>query len=199
LTKSSSYCELLNAADLIILEELPMSSLAVFETIDEVLQMCTENTESFGGKMILGIGDFHQVAPVIPGAGPSDILAASVKSSSLWSMFSVYSLSTPMRFGNDIDLCNFVDAVGEGLDNSQVSLDLFETTTTLEDAAEFLYPTETLQNPESCLGRAFLAPRNVLVDDFNELILTKLPGKSCMYFFYCIVIYFLISDHLLLQ
>jgi hypothetical protein len=174
---------LLDAADLIILEELPMSSLSVFETIDEVLQMCTGNQNAFGGKMILGIGDFRQVAPVIPGAGPSDILAASIKSSSLWPMFSIYSLSTPMRFGSDANLCNFVDAVGEGTNNSQVSLDLFQTTTTLEDAAEFLYPMEILQNPESCLGRAFLAPRNVLVDDFNDLILTKLSGNSCMYLF----------------
>jgi hypothetical protein len=91
-----------------------MSSLTVFETIDEVLQMSTGCNKLFGGKTILGIGDFHQVAPVIPGAGPSEILAASIKSSSLWSRFSILSLTVPMHFGKDRELCNFVDTVGEG-------------------------------------------------------------------------------------
>jgi len=72
-----------------------MSSLTVFETIDEVLQMSTGCDKLFGGKTILGIGDFHQVAPVIPGAGPSEILAASIKSSSLWPKFSILSLTVP--------------------------------------------------------------------------------------------------------
>jgi PIF1-like helicase len=164
-----------------------MSSLAVFETIDEVLQMSTGCKEPFGGKTILGIGDFHQVAPVIPGAGPSEILAASIKSSSLWSKFSIFSLTTPMRFGNDQELCNFVDAVGEGWDTPKVSVDMFKTTTSLEDAAEFLYPAETLADPESCLEQAFLSPRNILVDDFNNLMLEKLPGETSACFCYIIV------------
>lgn len=172
---------MLNAADLIILEELPMSSLAVFETIDEVLQMSTTCSKPFGGKTILGIGDFHQVAPVIPGAGPSEILMASIKSSLLWSKFSILTLSVPWRFGGDQELCNFVDAIGEGWDLPKVSLDMFKTTTSLEDAAEFLYPAEILEKPESCLMQAFLSPRNILVDDFNNLILGKLPGEIGMY------------------
>jgi len=77
-------------------------------------------------------------------------------------------------------LCNFVDAVGEGWDSPKVSVDMFKTTTSLEDAAEFLYPAKTLENPESCLDQAFLFPRNVLVDDFNNLVLGKLPGEISM-------------------
>ena len=168
-------------ADLIILEELPMSSLSVFETIDEVLQMSTGCNKPFGGKTILGIGDFHQVAPVIPGAGPSEILAASIKSSSLWSKFSILSLTVPWCFGNDEGLCNFVDAVGEGWDSPKVSVDMFETTPSLEDAAEFLYPAETLEKPESCLEWAFLSSRNMLVDNFNNLVLGKLSGEISMH------------------
>jgi hypothetical protein len=188
LTPNSAQCQLLNVADLIILEELPMSSLTVLETIDEVLQISTGCKEVFGGKTILGIGDFHQVAPVIPGAGPSEILAASIKSSSLWSKFSILTLTTPMRFGNDRELCSFVDAIGEGWDTPRISIDIFKTTTSLEDAAEFLYPTETLENPESCLEQAFLSPRNILVDDFNNLMLSKLSGETSMYFLYISVL-----------
>jgi hypothetical protein len=163
-----------------------MSSLAVFETLDEVLQMSTGSKEPFGGKTIIGVGDFRQVAPVIPGAGPSEILAASIKSSSLWSKFSILSLTAPMRFGNDEQLCDFVDTVGEGWDTPKVSVDMFKTTTSLEDAAEFLYPTSTLEDPQSCLQQAFLSPRNILVDDFNNLMLEKLPGLTRMWFFYIV-------------
>jgi hypothetical protein len=159
-----------------------MSSLAVFETIDEVLQMSTGCTKPFGGKTILGIGDFRQVAPVIPGAGPSEILAASIKSSSLWTKFSIFSLTVPMRFGRDPLLCNFVDVVGEGWNTPNVSVDMFKTTTSLEFAAEFLYPAGTLENPEKCLDQAFLSPRNVLVDDFNNLVLGMLTGELCTWF-----------------
>ena len=158
-----------------------MSNVAVFETIDDVLRSCTGCDKPFGGKTILGIGDFRQVAPVIPGAGPSETLTASIKSSLLWSKFTVLSLTTPWRFGNDETMCSFVDAVGEGWDLPQVPIDMFKTTTSLEDVAEFLFSSETLQNPEVCLHRAFLSPRNILVDDFNNLVLGKLPEEMCMY------------------
>jgi hypothetical protein len=79
------------------------------------------------------------------------------------------------------NLCKFVDAVGEGLDIPRVSLDMFDVTSSLEAAAEFLYPEEALQIwTELCLRRAFLSPRNVLVDDFNDLVLAKLPGEMSM-------------------
>jgi hypothetical protein len=163
-----------------VLEELPMSNIAVFETIDQTLQMCTGIQKPFGGKMILGVGDFHQIAPVIPGAGPSETLAASIKSSPLWQKFSTLTLTTPMRFGHDRVLCDFVDAVGVGWNEPKVSLDLFDSTTSLETAADFLYPDDILQNPEQCLQRAFLSPRNIFVDDFNSLVLNRLPGEESM-------------------
>jgi hypothetical protein len=36
-----------------------MYTLAVFETINEVLQMCTGSSKAFGRETILGIGDLH--------------------------------------------------------------------------------------------------------------------------------------------
>jgi hypothetical protein len=76
-------------------------------------------------------------------------------------------------------LCNFVDVVGEGWNTPYVSVDMFKTTTSLEFAAEFLYPAGTLENLENCLDQACLSPRNVLVDDFNNLVLGKLTGELC--------------------
>jgi hypothetical protein len=71
---------------------------------------------------------------------------------------------------------------------------MFKTTTSLEDAAEFLFSAEALQNSEVCLCCAFLGPWNVLVDDFNNLVLKKLPGEICMYpLFLKLLFYILLS------
>jgi hypothetical protein len=97
-------------------------------------------------QIILGIGDFHQVAPVIPGAGPSEILAASIKSSPLWSRFFSPHSHCSMALWQGQRTMQLVDAVGEGWDFPRVSVNMFKTTSSLEDAAEFLYPTDTLED-----------------------------------------------------
>ena len=72
-------------------------------------------------------------------------------------------------------LCNFLDAIGKGWNSPKLSFDIFETTASLEDAAEILYHAQTMKNPESCLECDFLSPGKVLVDDFNTLMSGKLP------------------------
>lgn len=47
---------------------------------------------------------------------------------------------------------------------------------TLDEARLFLFPPDVLNNPFHALKRAFLSPRNVYVDEFNEIILHHLPG-----------------------
>jgi hypothetical protein len=178
----SAETQLLQSADLIILEELPMSNVAVLETIDDALRHVTGTDEPFGGKFILGIGDFRQVGPVIPGGGQADAFHASVKSSPLWPLFHILQLGTPMRYGNDPQLCTFVDNIGDNWEQSEVTLPLFTHTNSMEEAANFIYPNEILADWATCLKRAFLSPRNILVDEFNQLILDRLPGdeRECL-------------------
>jgi hypothetical protein len=47
----------------------------------------------------------------------------------------------------------------------------------LDDARLFLFPPNILNNPFLALKRAFLSPRNIYVDEFNDLILQHLPGN----------------------
>ena len=75
---------------------------------------------------------------------------------------------------------DFVDCIGENADDQRVSLNILATTVSVDDAITFLYPNEVLNEPEVCLHRAFLSPRNVFVDDFNETILERLPGNTSM-------------------
>lgn len=155
-----------------------MSNIAVLETIDSSLRAITGQDIPFGGKLILGIGDFRQVGPVIPGAGTIETYEASIKSSSLWPSFQVLPLHTALRYGNDTELCSFIDSVGDGWDMPEVSLPMFSQINTLEEAADVLYPDELLSDWQACLQRAFISPRNILVDEFNHTILDRLPGEE---------------------
>jgi hypothetical protein len=167
------------AANLIILEELPMSNVAVFETIDTCLRSVMKSDLPFGGKLILGIGDFRQVGPVILGGGHIEAYDASIKSSTLWPLFEVLTLGTPLRYGHDAALCAFIDCIGDGWDLPEVELSMFDKILSLEEASHFLYPDHILSDWETCMGRAFISPRNILVDEFNQIILNQLPGEEC--------------------
>ena len=134
----------------------------------------------FGGIPFLGIGDFRQVAPVIKGTGCTPARLASVKSSSLWSTFSFFSLHTPIRSARDPFYTAFVDRIGEDYTNPLISLEEVRSLPSLNDCIEFLYPDHVLIDPLSCLRRAFLSPKNIPVDDFNVKILDRLPGEERM-------------------
>jgi hypothetical protein len=64
--------------------------------------------------------------------------------------------------------------------------------TNADDAIPFLFPPDILQQPLACLDRAFLSPRNIFIDEFNNKILDSLPGDfglSCIFSFrssYCL-------------
>jgi hypothetical protein len=83
-----------------------------------------------------------------------------------------------MRYGADAELCDFVDAVGNGIHAPTATLDLFQHITTIEDAVEFLFPQTIRNNPAECVNRAFLTPRNSLVDEFNSHMLQLLDNDE---------------------
>ena len=119
---------------------------------------------------------FRQAGPVVSGAGETATLAASVKSSLLWKHINVYTLSIPIRSLGDPQFTRFVDQIGEDCSQHRQPLQLLAKTTNIDDAAEFLFPQNVLANANVCLNHAFLSPRNMFVDEFNEKILAKLPS-----------------------
>jgi hypothetical protein len=175
-------CVLLRQADYILLEELPMLNVAVFEALDELLQFVMGNDLPFGGKRVLGIGDFRQVAPVVEGAeGPVPVFAASIRSSPLWSCMRVVSLHAPIRNAADPEFGAWVDAIGEGYNIPRVDLrDFIEHHDDRQAVADFLFPPEVLQDSQACLTRAYLAATNEIVDRFNAEMLERLPGDSSL-------------------
>ncbi|KAF9235331.1 hypothetical protein BU15DRAFT_51504, partial [Melanogaster broomeanus] len=71
--------DLIHHADLTIWDELLMMNKAGWEAADELCRsICHHRHTLFGGKSIVGLGDFRQVAPVVAGGGETATLAASV-------------------------------------------------------------------------------------------------------------------------
>lgn len=155
-----------------------MANIAAVECTDEICRLITGKDVPFGGIPFIGLGDFRQVAPVVKGQGCIPTLLASIKSSRLWPQFSIHSLHQPIRGARDHGYTDFVDRIGEDYVNPRTSLEILEPIQSLEDAVTFLYPPEVLRDPSKCLARALLSPKNIFVDEFNEMILDILPGPE---------------------
>ena len=48
----------------------------------------------------------------------------------------------------------------------------------LEEAANLLYPDHVLADPVQSIRRSFLSPLNIRVDEFNQLLMNRLPGTA---------------------
>ncbi|CAG8815129.1 20560_t:CDS:1, partial [Cetraspora pellucida] len=183
----SNRADLIRESMLIIWDELPMANKAVLEGVDLLLRQICNKDEPFRGKPFIGAGDFRQVAPIVKGAGKSATIDASIKTSYLWTYFDKYTLHQPIRNANDPGFSEFVDSIGNNWQESEVSLEIFETTHDIKKAISFLYPKNSLTDFNALQTRAFLSPRNILVDDFNSRILNNLQGTVHTYFSYDVV------------
>lgn len=160
---------------------MPMSNKTAMECADNLMRRLMGNSNPFGGKMLLGVGDFRQVAPVVKGAGSAATLDASIRSSPLWHSFQILRLWDPVRNASDPTYADWVDDIGDGVRvGDSVELELINAVTDLETCAEYLFPKTTFcsEPPESLARRSFLSPLNVNVDEFNETMLDRLDGHG---------------------
>ena len=172
--------ELIRDAAVIIWDEAPMANCAVLACVEETCQHVMENDSPFGNKIIVLLGDFRQTCPVIRRGSHAQIVDASIKSSPLWSNFTIHCLHRHWRNAGDIPFAKFVDAIGDGA-GPEVSLDMLDIVTDAEDIMQFVYPDHVLQNSTSCLSRAILAPTNQQVDHYNDVILQCVHGTQYVY------------------
>ena len=60
-----------------------MANKAAFKAVDSLLYSLTASPLPFGGKVVIAVGDFRQVAPVVKGGGLSATIDASIRTSHL--------------------------------------------------------------------------------------------------------------------
>ena len=161
-----------------------MANIAAFEAVDALLRRLTGVDLPFGGKAVVAIGDFRQVAPVVKGGGPTACFMASILSSFFWKHFRIHQLTAPMHNASDPKFADFVDSVGENTSGNCINLRPFlHHYSNFDEMQRRLYPTSILSDPVACVRRAFLTLLNVDVDKFNMGILECLPGSLCRFLF----------------
>jgi hypothetical protein len=199
--KDSSVEKLLDAADLIIIDEAPQMTRYGFEAIDTALREIMKINLPFGGKKIVLGGDFRQTPPIEPKASQGQIIQLSIKKSYLWESFRIFSLTENLRVGKYILEEENEERIQKFKDHAQFLLDIgngklaspdgFTESSTLIpehylhpneellDFIESIYPDLKNEHPkiQSSADIAILTPLNKDVDKINDIIIDKLAGN----------------------
>jgi len=187
--------ELLQQAQVIVWDEFPSNNKSIFENVFHIMN-------EFVNKVVICMGDFRQIAPVIKNGDRQQIVNASIKSSSLWSKFTILHLTINMRLlkidSNTVQQRRYDDmlmCIGEGKQNldaemlswnkklgeQEYIISNLPFTLTEEQAINIIYPHGTI-NPDDARKRAFLAINNKDVDNWNAEIQNLNPNETISLF-----------------
>ncbi|XP_052622746.1 uncharacterized protein LOC111918641 [Lactuca sativa] len=204
----SDLASLVRKTPLIIWDEAPMAHKHAFEALDRTLKdilKCVNPTNliiPFGGKMIVFGGDFRQILHVVPGDSRQNIVNAYLSSSYLWQQCKVYILTKNMRLtvGSDPyaiekirDFATWLLDIGEGNlggpNDGEAIIDIprdFLITNPHDPiilGLVFVYPyiLENFNIADYFQERAILAPKNEVVQEINDCLLSLFPGEQKEY------------------
>jgi hypothetical protein len=196
--KGSDTARLVQMAKLIVWDEAPMSHKYAFEALDRTLRDLMENDVSFGGKVVVVVGDFKQVPPVVQHGSRNQIIQASLKKSYLWKYMRVLKLKLNMRVlmstgdeaNEQAEFANFLHLIGTGqyatddLGNIDLPSDLIQNSDNLPKFIDSVYENlqENAFNADYMKNRAILAAKNDEVDRINNIVLDNFPGDKYQYF-----------------
>ncbi|XP_058202827.1 uncharacterized protein LOC131317285 [Rhododendron vialii] len=193
ISKQSGLATLIKETALIIWDEASMAKKESIEALDYLLRDLTDNDTLFGGKVVVLGGDFRQVLPVIPKGTRHDCINASIVRSYIWQSLIKFKLTQNMRARIDPAFSAYILRVGNGLEMENeagkiklpTSLVLQPTSTTpsLDQLIQFVLPSFHIStfDPLSLTDSAILTPKNKAVDEINEILLSKFPGKEHTY------------------
>jgi ATP-dependent DNA helicase PIF1 len=115
---SSSLCgvkagerQLIREAAIIFYDEISMVSVDVANTLDRSLREIMKNSLPFGGKVVVFLGDFKQLLPVIPGVR-GDV---TVKDCEWWQLCRPIKFTINWRAACNPEFSEFLHQVGMGI------------------------------------------------------------------------------------
>ncbi|XP_022023686.1 uncharacterized protein LOC110923942 [Helianthus annuus] len=205
---NSDIARLLKETQLIIWDEAPMVPKHAFEALDRTMTDVFSEGRSirsdipFGGKVIVFGGDLRQILPVIPNGTRQEIVSASLSSSYIWAKCRLLRLTKNMRLTIGAESSNmksirefakWIIDIGEGNvgdDNDgdaiiEIPDDLLITDicNPIQSLIDFVYPSIIQQFRISGFfpERAILAPKNEVVHEINDRLLSLFPGDAKEY------------------
>ena len=157
-----------------------MANRAVLACVEECCRRIMGNGVLFRRKVIILLGDFRQMCPVIPRATKADVVKVCISQSHLWPQFQITRLIAPIRNAEDPALASFVDTIGDGA-GPDVDLSFLTCVTDIKDIINFVYNQNVANDPIACLRHCILAPTNAQVDLYNTTVLTLISSPSRQY------------------
>ena len=164
-----------------------MQHKACFEAVNRPLNdICnTVQDRVFGGIPVVLAGDFAQILPVIRRGTRQATVLACIRHSTIWHKLQVLQLRRSMRViaseANQVFLTFLRDLVLNPQLYVQFQLPPYiRKVATVDQLCDQLYPPSLLNDAvdshRALIGRAILAFRNDTVDDFNNLLVERMPG-----------------------
>ena len=181
ITRRSDAYPLLRETSIIIWDEVPMQHKYAVDAVNRTIQDLLGNNSPFGGITVLFGGDFRQTLPVIPHGLRQQIVAASLRRSSIWQHIEIHYLHQNMRLDQTPEMEVFAQwllEVGAGthLDNSDtISI---PDNMLCDSLTEEIYPgiQHGDKDDQYFMDRSILACTNDTVRLLNSELLDMFPG-----------------------
>ena len=189
ITRNLFLADLIRRTSLIIWDEVSMQHKACFEAVNRTLNdVCrTGDQRLFGGLPIVLGGDFAQILPVIRRGARQLTVLASIRHSSVWNRLRILRLRRSMRMITSEANYEFLFFLREMVTNPLLYGNMrpppyMRRVSTVDQLCDHLYPQALLNKAVTThgalVGRAILAFRNETANDFNNVLLERMPGEE---------------------
>jgi hypothetical protein len=159
--------------DVIFWDEVSMVNQCTAETVDRSLKRLLENDAMFGGKVMVFLGDFRQLPPVIRGGRGEKMSVMNAK----W-----FQQARRFRFTKnfrsvDVEYSTLLEQIGDGVLQS-VDIPASCVAATLDDAITRVYGDNiTSAINATCMLLAFTLEQCGIA---NDAVLEKIPGSASL-------------------
>jgi len=175
---SSSLCgvkggerQLIREAAIIFYDEISMVSVDVANTLDRSLQEIMKNSVPFGGKVVVFLGDFKQLLPVMPGVR-GDI---TVKECEWWQLCRPIKFTINWRAACNPEFSEFLHQVGMGTIES-VEVPSTSRVQSIKELVTAVYGDDMTTAP---LHRHLILALTLnTCEDINRFCMEMMPGTA---------------------
>jgi hypothetical protein len=191
---NSNAAQIIRQSKIIIVDEKSMMHFHLLDALDRFLQQLMTANAPFGGKLVVLMGDFRQILPVIVHGHRADTVNSSIKSSNLWPLFTMLTLTQNMRVQRMIDsdpqhaqrLRDYADwliRVGDGtepvLDNNAIVIPPNMVCPNSHQLQDKVYNDfqRYYKDPQYLKERCIMSCTNKYVIQQNTIMLQKVPGE----------------------
>ncbi len=170
---NDSVKKMLNALDMVVIDEVSMVNADLMDAIDRVLRQARQRDEPFGGAQLVLFGDPYQLPPIEP-RDPGELAYFAAHYASLWFFDAKVWRETPLKVvelsqvhrQSDPHFASMLNAVRHGQVTAEIAHELNAV---------------GARRPLPDHGSITLATRNDMVRRTNERELAKLPGEAVVF------------------